>query len=342
MEIKSRKGLNRRSSIITIIIVILLIAFIAFFIIKILDKVENEDNTPKKYISNLDEEDMMQYEYSKIDESLSGMYAFAILDDYIVAVKGKDEIVNIIQIDSDKEYDYKYNDKKLYLLEKDSGKINIVDLVNLGNIEDIIELGENINSFEIYNNNILYISNGRLLKYENGNIEEILTQVSSNNFVIKNDDIYIVKDNNLIKMDMNKNETIIDSNVKEIYYYNYYERDRLIYSTTLDNENVFKKVYNYYTGEIISSIKNDTYFVPYGASEYIYTTADNKNVVLIEKSGMNEYLYKSNSKIENIGLYKEGYIIIKDSDNETVIDLNTDDEVECDNIINLYGIKYLK
>ena len=140
---------------------------------------------------------------------------------------------------------------------------------------------------------------------------------------------------------MEKNETLLDNDATEVYYYNYYERDRLIYDTTQDNENLFKNIYNFYTGDIINSIKNDTYFVPYSASNYIYTTLDNKNVIIIEKSGMNEYLYKSQSEIKSINLYKEGYISIKNDEKETIISLETYKEIE-DNINDLYNIKYLK
>ena len=52
---------------------------------------------------------------------------------------------------------------------------------------------------------------------------------------------------------MEKNETLLDNDATEVYYYNYYERDRLIYDTTQDNENLFKNIYNFYTGDIINS-----------------------------------------------------------------------------------------
>ena len=91
----------------------------------------------------------MQYEYSKIDASLNGMYAFGIQNDYIVGVKSTENIVNIVQIDPEKDYDYKYYNTKLYLLEKECGKISVIDLNELGKIDEIIELNSNIKSFFI-------------------------------------------------------------------------------------------------------------------------------------------------------------------------------------------------
>jgi hypothetical protein len=342
MENNSRKGLKRRSSIITIIIVVLLIALLAFSIIKILEKNSNKENQNKVYITNLDEEDMMQYEYSKIDKSLDGMYALGIVNENLVAVQSKDKYTTIVQIDPQKEYDYVYNSAKLYLLEKESGTITIIDLNNLGNVIDTIELEDNVKAFEVYNDCIYYIANDKLIKYENKEKEEILSEITSDNFVIKKDYIYIVKNGELLKIDMDKNEEVIANNVIKLYYYNYYERDRLIYDTSSDSENVFKNIYNYYTGEITNSIKNNTDFIPFDASEYIYTTQDRKNLILIKKSGDSEYLYKSKNEINNINLFKEGYVIFEEDDKNIVIDLDTSDEIEDDNIINLHNIKYLK
>ncbi len=339
-----RKGIKKRSSIITIGIVLILIIFMAIIVINILENnKEKLEKDNKKYVSNLDEEDKMQYEYSKINKKLDGMYAFAILNDYVVGVQGKDKYVNIIQIDENKDYDYLYFKSSLYLLEKEIGIITVVDLNNIGEIKETINIEDNVKSFEIYNNSIYYISNdNKLIKFENDEKKEILSNITANNFVIKKDYIYIVKDKKLIKLDMNNNETLISENVEELYYYNYYERDRLIYDTTSDSENIFKNIYNYYTGDVINSIRNNTYFLPYDAAEYIYTTTDNKNIVLIKRNGVNEYIYKSDSIIENVNLFKEGYIIAKENDKNIVIDLDTNKEVENDNIINLYNIKYLK
>lgn len=342
MDNKSRKGLKRRSSIITILIVLILLAIAAFITIKLIDNnSEKSEKEEKAYITNLDEEDKMQYEYSKISNELKGMYAFGISQDKLVGVVSKDKYVDIVSIDPTKEYDYNYSKGKLYLLEKESGKITVYDLKEIGKEEQVIELNCKVESFELYNDNVYYISDNKLFKYNNDGVEEVFENVTSKNFVIKNDTFYLCKDGNLIKSDMEKNETVLDNDAIEVYYYNYYERDRLIYDTTQDNENLFKNIYNFYTGDIINSIKNDTYFVPYSASNYIYTTLDNKNVIIIEKSGMSEYLYKSQSEIKNINLYKEGYISIKNDEKETIISLETYKEIE-DNINDLYNIKYLK
>lgn len=339
MRNNSRKGLKRRSSIITIIIVIAIISCSAIGVINFLEnKKEKDEKENKIYVSNLDEEDMMQYEYSKINKDLDGMYALAMVGNNIVGVKSKNEYVNIIQIDSNKEYEYTYYDKSLYLLEKENGIITVVDLNNIGEIKKTISLEESVKSFEIYNDDIYYISGNKLIRYKNNEKEEILTDITSNNFVIKKDYIYIAKSNNLLKIDMDKNETIIDTDVTELYYYNYYERDRLIYDTCSDSENVFKNIYNYYTGNVVKSIRNNTYFVPYDAAKYIYTTSDKKNVILISDSGTNNYLYKAKNKIENINLFKEGYIVLED----VVIDLDTEKEVESKSISDLHSIKYLK
>lgn len=334
---------KERSSIITIILVLVFLSILALTIISIINKQNNIKDKNKEYVSNLDEEDMMQYEYTKIDSRLNKMYAFAQLDNWVVAVLGIDKFVNLVQIDTNKEYDYCYNNACLYLLEKESGKITLVDLNKMGEIKAEINLEDNVQSFEIYKNSIYYISNNKLMKYENGKKEEILLDITSNNLVLKNDYIYIVKSNNLVKVDFNRNETKIADNVKEIYYYNYYERDRLIYDTNIDNINTFKNIYNYYTGSINNSVKNNTYFVPYGASKYIYTTLDKSNLVSIGKSGITDIIYSSYNQIENINFHKEGYIVLKeDNGKNIVINLETNKEEEHDNIINLYNIKYLK
>lgn len=343
MENNLRKGIKKRSSIITIIVILAIISCTAFAVINILENSkEKTEKENKKYVTNLDEEDKMQYEYSKINEELNEMYAFAIVDDYIVGVQSKEKYTNIIQIDPQKEYDYLYYNSSLYLLEKEQGIITIVDLNDIGEIKDTINLECSIDSFEIYEDKIYFISDNKLIKYANEERSEVISNITSRNFVIKNDNIYIVKDNNLIRVDMDNNENVISNNVTEIYYYNYYERDRLIYETTSDSQNIFKNIYNYYTGETMNSIRNNTYFVPYDAAEYIYTTTDNKNIVIIKSNGVNEYIYKSEESIENINLFKEGYIISNINDKNIVIDLDTNKEVEDDNIIRLYNIKYLK
>lgn len=342
MTKKIENNKNGRSSIITIILVLFILAIFALVIIKIADKRE-KSNPNKEYVSNLDEEDMMQYEYSKLDNSLNKMYAFAQVEDWIVAVIEKGKYVNIFQIDVNKDYDYCYNNACLYLLEKESGKITVVDLKNIGEVKEEINLEDNVKSFEIDKNTIYYISENKLIKYESGKKEDIISDITSNNLVLKNEYIYVVRNNDLIKLDMERNETKIADNVKEIYYYNYYERDRLIYDTNSDNINTFKNIYNYYTGDIVNSIKNNTYFVPYDALKYVYTTLDRKNLVLIGKSGITDILYKSNDQIKNVNLYKEGYVVLNENNGRNVvINLETNKEEESGNIINLYNIKYLK
>ena len=229
------KSTKKRSSIITIIIVILLLGIIAISVISLLNHIsENNEIEEEQYISNLYEEDLMQYEYDKIDDSLDGMYSFAISNNYLVGVISKEKIVNIVPIDPQKQYDYVYNDAKVYLLEKESGIINIIDLKEIGKIINTVELNDSIESFNIYDNTIYYIANNKLIKYDNATKEEILDNITSKNFVIKNDKIFIVKNNNLIKLDKELNETVIAENVLEIDYYNYYERDRLVFTTSID------------------------------------------------------------------------------------------------------------
>lgn len=337
------KSTKKRSSIITIIIVILLLGITAISVISLLNHIsENNEIEEEQYISNLYEEDLMQYEYDKIDDSLDGMYSFAISNNYLVGVISKEKIVNIVPIDPQKQYDYVYNDAKVYLLEKESGIINIIDLKEIGKIINTVELNDSIESFNIYDNTIYYIANNKLIKYDNATKEEILDNITSKNFVIKNDNIFIVKNNNLIKLDKELNETVIAENVLEIDYYNYYERDRLVFTTSIDNENIFKNVYNFYTENITQFVKNNTFFVPYSSDKYIYTNFDNTSVILIKNADINKYLSSFDKKIEKINLFKEGYLVIVTEDKITTFDLETEKEVQSDNIISLDNIKYIK
>ena len=337
------KSTKKRSSIITIIIVILLLGIIAISVISLLNHIsENNEIEEEQYISNLYEEDLMQYEYDKVDDSLDGMYSFAISNNYLVGVISKEKIVNIVPIDPQKQYDYVYNDAKVYLLEKESGIINIIDLKEIGKIINTVELNDSIESFNIYDNTIYYIANNKLIKYDNATKEEILDNITSKNFVIKNDNIFIVKNNNLIKLDKELNETVIAENVLEIDYYNYYERDRLVFTTSIDNENIFKNVYNFYTENITQFVKNNTFFVPYSSDKYIYTNFDNTSVILIKNADINKYLSSFDKKIEKINLFKEGYLVIVTEDKITTFDLETEKEVQSDNIISLDNIKYIK
>lgn len=338
-----KENTRKRSSIITIFLVVALLFAVTVFLICILNNIKNDEKKDKEqYISNLYEEDLMQYEYEKIDNKLKGMYAFGIYDNYLVGVISKDNFVNIVEIDPNKQYDYKYKDTNLYLLDKETGNISVIDLKNLGNVINTIELSDTVKSFSLYNDSIYYISNNKLIKFENMEKSEILTDVTSDDFVIKNDNIYIVRSNQLLKLDMQGNETVIDDNVLSINYYDYYEKDKLVYTTSSDSENFFKKIYNFYTGEITNSIKNNTYFVPYGANQYIYTNSDNSSILLIKNSDINKYLYKFDEKINNINLFKEGYLVVSTENKNILIDIDTEKEINTDNIINLYDIKYIK
>ena len=338
-----KENTRKRSSIITIFLVVALLFAVTVFLICILNNIKNDEKKDKEqYISNLYEEDLMQYEYEKIDNKLKGMYAFGIYDNYLVGVISKDNFVNIVEIDSNKQYDYKYKDTNLYLLDKETGNISVIDLKNLGNVINTIELSDTVKSFSLYNDSIYYISNNKLIKFENMEKSEILTDVTSDDFVIKNDNIYIVRSNQLLKLDMQGNETVIDDNVLSINYYDYYEKDKLVYTTSSDSENFFKKIYNFYTGEITNSIKNNTYFVPYGANQYIYTNSDNSSILLIKNSDINKYLYKFDEEINNINLFKEGYLVVSTKNKNILIDIDTEKEINTDNIINLYNIKYIK
>lgn len=338
-----KENTRKRSSIITIFLVVALLFAVTVFLICILNNIKNDEKKDKEqYISNLYEEDLMQYEYEKIDNKLKGMYAFGIYDNYLVGVISKDNFVNIVEIDSNKQYDYKYKDTNLYLLDKETGNISVIDLKNLGNVINTIELSDTVKSFSLYNDSIYYISNNKLIKFENMEKSEILTDVTSDDFVIKNDNIYIVRSNQLLKLDMQGNETVIDDNVLSINYYDYYEKDKLVYTTSSDSENFFKKIYNFYTGEITNSIKNNTYFVPYGANQYIYTNSDNSSILLIKNSDINKYLYKFDEEINNINLFKEGYLVVSTENKNILIDIDTEKEINTDNIINLYDIKYIK
>ena len=338
-----KENTRKRSSIITIFLVVALLFAVTVFLICILNNIKNDEKKDKEqYISNLYEEDLMQYEYEKIDNKLKGMYAFGIYDNYLVGVISKDNFVNIVEIDPNKQYDYKYKYTNLYLLDKETGNISVIDLKNLGNVINTIELSDTVKSFSLYNDSIYYISNNKLIKFENMEKSEILTDVTSDDFVIKNDNIYIVRSKQLLKLDMQGNETVIDDNVLSINYYDYYEKDKLVYTTSSDSENFFKKIYNFYTGEITNSIKNNTYFVPYGANQYIYTNSDNSSILLIKNSDINKYLYKFDEEINNINLFKEGYLVVSTENKNILIDIDTEKEINTDNIINLYDIKYIK
>lgn len=340
----SRRNKKGRSSIITIFLVLLVIALAAFITIKVLSKEIEEEDTNKEYISHLDEEDFMIYEYDNIYSSLNGLYAFAIKDDYIVGLCLENNLVDLYKIDAQKEYDYSYFKGNLYLLDKELGQISVISLKDIGNIVDTISLNERVESFQVVDDGIYYIANNILKKIENSNIVELYSNITCNKFVVKNDEIFIVKDKKLLNI-KDKEEKTVAEDVENIEYYSYYERDRLIYDTSNDGENIFKNIYNYYNGQSISSIKNNTYFIPYDEFKYVYVTNDRKNIVRINDSGSNEYIYKVEDEdkiIDNIVFYKGGNIEFKVGDKIMTLDLNSKTTSITDNITCLNNIKFIK
>ena len=333
-----------RSSIITIIIVLAIIALMAYGVIRYIEKHKKEESEegPAYEYTNFQEEDFMQYEYEKIDSSLSGIYALAIENDYIVGVKAYNKTVNIYQINPELNYDYAYSNGLLYIVQIDTGAMTIFNLKTLSVEQDEIALKPNIEEIEVENNEVFFISQNEYYKYDGKNVELIYDNVSSSNFVIKADNTYICLDKVFYKIDKDGNMNKIDENVENIYYYDYYERDKIVYDKLIDEQATSKNIYNIYNENISNSIRNNTYFVVYGANEYIYTTQDD-DVVLIKENGTNKYLYKSKEEnINNISLFKDGYIIISTTKGETIIDLSSMNKLISDNIINLQKIKYLK
>ena len=220
--------------------------------------------------------------------------------------------------------------------------MTIFNLKTLSVEQDEIALKPNIEEIEVENNEVFFISQNEYYKYDGKDIELIYDNVSSSNFVIKADNTYICLDKVFYKIDKDGNMNKIDENVENIYYYDYYERDKIVYDKLIDEQATSKNIYNIYNENISNSIRNNTYFVVYGANEYIYTTQDD-DVVLIKENGTNKYLYKSKEEnINNISLFKDGYIIISTTKGETIIDLSSMNKLISDNIINLQKIKYLK
>lgn len=338
------KKVKRRKSIITIIITILLVAIIAFATDYYIKHKDDGKEEPKEYITHVDEEDMMIDEYSKINSELNGINALAISGNNLVAIKNRTNAINIIEIDPQEEYDYLYNSTNIYLLEKETGVISIIPLKTKGGyeIKTTINLNCRVDSFEVYKEDIFYISDSKLYKYNNGNPEEWNSEVTGKNLVIKKDEIYLIKQNNLIKQDMNKIETQLAQSVNEISYYNYYERNRMIFDVQYDSENIFKNIFDFYTGEISNSVKNNTYFIPYGASEYIYLTNDRKSIMKINKSGSSKYVFNCENEINDIMFLKEGYLLIKTQDKNSLVKIQTGKEDITDNIIDFHNIRYLK
>lgn len=346
----SRKGhsfISRRKSIFSIVILLLLIAILAAFTIKLTEKINKDknknDDEDKKYYSNVDEEDFMQYEYKKINDELNGIYAFGQKDGYVVAVKNKDEAVKIMPTEIDNEYDYIYYLTKLYILNKNNGQISVIPLKNEGqyNVEEIIELNNKVESFEIYEDKIYYISQGKLYLYDNNESKVLYDNITSNSFVIKNGSAYIVKDKELIRVDISSsNEEKIDSNVNEIYYYNYYERNKLVYDYSTDELNTFKKIYNFYNKEILNSIRNNTTFIPYKASNYVYLTEDKLNLYMIDRNSNSNRIFGNNKEILSITFLKERYIQIVQDDAVFLVDLEDNNYTQNNSYIE--NIRYIK
>lgn len=338
---------KRRKSYITIILVVIFIIILACICIvydlkheRIVQKVISKD-----YASIFKEEDEMQYEYDKINSELKNLRAFAISDNFVVGVKDTGITTNIVQIDTNYTYDYVYSDTKLYLLEKETGKISIIPLkTDSGSdyvAEQTIEIGKKVDSIQVYNEQIYYLSEGTLYKRgEDSN--PVFENISSDKFIIKLDYLYIIKDNNLLKVDINtKEEKILANNVIAFDYFNYYEKNKIIFETSIDGQNCFKNILNVYSDEINNSINNNEYFAVYGANEYIYLTNDKKAVYLIEKNGNNKMLYNSNSPINEVIFIKEGFIIVENEDSKVIVNLETK-KVDGNFDTNIDNIKYIK
>ena len=340
---------KRRKSYITIGIVILFISLIAFLCVKYDIKHSKvvEKIIASEYYSNLREEDEMQYEYSKINKELDNLRAFAISDGYVVGVKESGDIVKIIQIESNSSYDYIYNAQKLYLLEKETGKVSIIPLKteNGANYEvtEIIELGKVIDEIQVYEKELYYLSNGTIYKYCSNTDDEIIyNDVTNEEFILKLGYLYVIKQNNLVKVNIETNEELLISrNVLNFNYYDFYEKNKIIFETSIDSQNIFKNILNVYSNEINNSVKNNGYFVVYGSNEYIYVNNDKKSLYLIDKNGSSKLLYNAKNVIDKVIFIKEGYVVVYDGDDLVTIDLTTkkaDRKFE----INIDNIKYIK
>lgn len=335
-----------RSSIITIIIVLIMIALCAYGVIRYIEKHPKEEEEPEigyEY-TNFQEEDFMLYEYDKLDESLNGLYAIAIKEYYIVGVKAYNQTINLFQIDPNSSYTYAYDNGNLYIAENDTGRLVKINLKTLDVELDEMVLNPNIKDLEAKNETIYYIADNTYYEYNGADSKAIYDNVTSTQFILKNSHLYICLDKNFYNIDEDGKQKRIDSNVEDIHYKDYYERDKIIYDKLIDEDSASKNIYNIYNETTINYITNNTYFVAYGANEYIYTTKDEKSVVLIKENNTNKYLYKCENEevINNVNFYKEGYIIVATTTKNTIIDLSVANELISDNIINLQKIKYLK
>ena len=345
-SVSKKKEVKRRKSYITIIIIVLFIALVCLICIKydlkhskVVEKV-----IASEYDSNLREEDDMKYEYSKINSKLKDLRAFAVSEGYIVGVSESGNLTNIIQIDENNTYDYVYYDQNLYLLEKESGKVSIIPLKTDGEykVTQTIEFGKKVNQIQVYNKELYYLSNGTLFKHTKNNEEVVYENISSDLFIIKLDYLYVQRGSELLKIKLDtKEELVISKNVVNFEYYNYFEKNKIVYETSIDGQNYFKNILNVYSNEIINSVKNNGYFVVYGANEYVYISNDKTQVYMIEKNGNNKVIYTSKAEIEDVVFIKEGYLIIKAGDNMVTINLQTKKEKEKFEA-NLDNIKYIK
>ena len=343
--------MKRRISIITIILALVIIAVIAVIMINISKKIEkkNDNEKPNYEYTNYIEEDMMPYEYEKMDSSLNGLYALAIQNDYLVGITKYDNFVNIYNIESGNSYSYDYDNGKVYVAENNTGKLTIIDLNTFTKEENEIDLNSNIEQIEVNDNTIYYLANGKYYEYDGKASKLLYDNVTSHEFILKKDYLYLCINNTFYKIDENGQKSMIDENVKDIHYYDYYERDKIIYDKSMDENNTIKYAYNIFLGSSSSYIKNNIYFIPYEANKYIYITNDRKSAVIINDKNINKYLFNiqdnsdlSKETINNIAFCKDGYLRITTKSKEIVIDLNSENVEESDNIMNLQNIKYLK
>ncbi len=347
----SRKGMIRRKSLISIAIVIVVLCITAFFTIKIIEK-----NVAKKeaeeidkvigteYYTNISEDDLMKDEYGKIDAKLNGVFAFAKSDDKIVGIKSKDEAVDILNIDKDRDYDLCYDDTRLYIAQKDNGLVRIVNLKTENgeySSNTVIDLAKSIDSFKIYKNVMYYISNGVLYKNEAGIEEVLLSDITSNSLVVKKNNIYVCQNSTFVRINEEGVVEKLKEDVTAINYYNYYEKHKIVLDCYADEQNCFKNLFNVYTGEITQSIRNKSYFIPYGANGYLYTSNDGSILNVISSEGIGNTIYNSEKNIDEILFIKDRYILITESGKQKLIDVNSKKIDE--NYINKYeDIYYIK
>ena len=347
-NIKKKKEVKRRKSYITIAIVVLFISLAAIICIRYSIKHSKvvEKIVASEYYSNLREEDGMKYEYAKINDELNNLCAFAISQGYVVGVDESGKLVNIIQINANNTYDYTYYAQKLYLLEKESGIVSIIPLKTESGsnyeISDSINLERRVDYIQIYEKELYYLADGTLYKYSDGEDEIIFENITGDSFIIKLNYLYALRNDELVKYKLDtKEELVLSKNVLYFNYYDYYEKNKLVFETSLDGQNIFKNILNVYSNEINNSIRNNEYFVVYGADEYIYINNDKTKLYLVDKNGNNKVVYNSKNNIEDVVFIKDGHAIVKAEDE--VISLNIHDKNEYEKIDTIIdNIKYIK